>query len=90
MEDGGWKSIADEAAPAPAAAAATAAAPEEVDGIATAAPAAAADDDDERSGGSGVPGVDDVGVLMTPFDMFVSASVAVVAADADAGVAACR
>ena len=76
MEDGGWKSIADEAAPA------AVAGPEEVDGIAAADPAAAAaDDDDERSGGSGVPGVEEVGVLMTPFDMFASASVAVVAAD---------
>ena len=74
MEDGGWKSIADEAAPA------AVAGPEEVDGIAAADPAAAADDD-ERSGGSGVPGVEEVGVLMTPFDMFASASVAVVAAD---------
>ena len=69
-EDGGWKEMAEVAAPDA----------EEVDGK------AADGEDDERGGGSGVAGADDVGVLITPFDMFVRASVveSVDAADADA------
>jgi len=69
-EEGGWKEIADDAAPDP----------EEVDGK-----AAVDGEGDERSasGGSGVPGADDVGVLITPFDMFAHAS-AVVSVDAAA------
>lgn len=66
-EEGGWKEIADDAAPDP----------EEVDGK------AAHGEGDERSGGSGVPGADDVGVLITPFEMFAHAS-AVVSVDAAA------
>ena len=54
-EDGGWKEIAEDVAPADAA--------EEVDGE------AADGDGDERAGGSGVPGAEDAGVLITPFDV---------------------
>ena len=53
-EDGGWKEIAEDVAPADA---------KEVDGE------AADGDGDERTGGPGVPGAEDAGVLITPFDV---------------------
>ena len=70
-EEGGWKEIADDAPPDA----------EEVDGK------AADGEGDERGGGSGVPGADDVGVLITPFDMFARASV-IVSVDAVAATVA--